>query len=70
MDVLWLFNLMRVTLASLQLFLCNGLEKVWHFSDNIGAEDPSIQEERASFWTSIPMESVLDCGMADLQTPP
>ena len=67
MDVLRLFNLMLVTLSSLQPFFCNGLEKVWHFSDNIGAEDPGIQEERESFWTSIPMESVLDCGMADLR---
>jgi hypothetical protein len=52
---------MRVTLSSSQPFLCHGLKKAWHFSDTVGAEDPSIQEERESFWTSIPMESVLDC---------
>src|SRR5262245_56763304 len=58
---------MLVTLSSLQLFLCHGLKKAWHFSDNVGAEDPGIQEECESFWTSIPMESVLDCGLADLR---
>jgi hypothetical protein len=42
-DVLRLFNLMLVTLASLQPFLCNGLKKGWHFSDNVGAEDPGIE---------------------------
>jgi len=62
-----LFNLMRVPLSSLQPFLGNGLKKGWSFSDTVGTEDPGIQEERESFWTSIPMESVLDCGMADLR---
>ena len=66
-DVLRLCNLMRVTLSSLQPFFCNGLKKGWHFSDHGGAEAPGIQEERESLWTSIPMESVLDCGMADLR---
>src|SRR5262249_29830841 len=37
---------MRVTLSSLQPFLCHGLNKARHFSDNVGAEDPGIQEER------------------------
>ena len=46
MDVLRLFNLMLVTLSSLKPFLCNGLKKARHFSDNVGAEDPGIQEER------------------------
>jgi len=45
-DVLRLFNLMLVTLSSLKPFLCNGLKKARHFSDNVGAEDPGIQEER------------------------
>ena len=66
-DVLRLFNLMLATLASLQSFLCNGLAKAWNFSDHSGAEDSGIQEERESFWTSIPMESMLDCDMADLR---
>ncbi len=46
MDVLRLFNLMLVTLSSLQPFLCHGLKKARHVSDNVGAEDPGIQEER------------------------
>ena len=66
-DVLRLCNLMRVTLSSLQPFLCHGLKKGWHCSDTGGAEAPGIQEERESLWTSIPIESVLDCGMADLR---
>jgi hypothetical protein len=45
-DVLRLFNLMLVTLASLQPFFGNGLKKGWHFSDTVGAEDLGIQEER------------------------
>jgi hypothetical protein len=40
---------MRVTLASLLPFFGNGLKKAWHFSDNVGAEDPAIQEERRVF---------------------
>jgi hypothetical protein len=39
---------MLVTLSSLQPFFGNGLEKVWHFLDNVGAEAPGIQEERES----------------------
>jgi hypothetical protein len=35
---------MLVTLSSLQPFFGNGLKKAWHFSDNVGAEDPGIQE--------------------------
>ena len=66
-DVLRLCNRMRVTLSSLQPFLCHGLKKAWHFSDTVGAEEPGIQEERESLWTSIPLESVLDCGRADLR---
>jgi hypothetical protein len=62
-----LSNLMRVTLSSLQPFLGNGLKKGWSFLDTVGAEDPGIQEERESLWTSIPMESMLDCGRADLR---
>jgi hypothetical protein len=41
-----LFNLMLVTLSSLQPFFCNGLKKGWDFSDTVGTEDPGIQEER------------------------
>jgi hypothetical protein len=41
-DGLRLCNLMRVTLSSLQPFLCHGLKKGWHFSDTVGAEDPGI----------------------------
>jgi len=42
-DVLRLFNLMLVTLASLKPFFFNGLKKALPFSDNVGAEDPGIQ---------------------------
>jgi hypothetical protein len=45
-DVLRLCNLILVTLSSLQPFLCNGLNKARHFSDNVGAEAPGIHEER------------------------
>ena len=41
--MLRLSNLMLVTLSSLQPFFCHGLKKAWHFSDNVGAEDPGIQ---------------------------
>ena len=51
-DVLRLFNLMRVTLSSLQPFFGNGLKKVWHFSEHVGTEDPGIQEERPRKWSS------------------
>ena len=67
MDVLRLFNRMLVTLSSLQPFFFNSLKKACQVSDHVGASDLGIQEERESFWTSIPRESVLDCGMADLR---
>ena len=56
---------MLVTLSSIQPFFGHGL-KGWHFSDTVGAEAPA-SEARESFWTSMPMESVLDCGRADLR---
>ena len=65
-DGLRWFKLMLVTLSSMPFF-GHGLEKGWHFSDTVGAEAPGIQEARESFWTSMPMESVLDCGRADLR---
>ena len=65
--MLRLCNLMLITLSSLLPFLCHGLKKAWHCSDTGGAEESGIQEERESLWTSIPLESVLDCGMADLR---
>ena len=37
---------MLVTLSSLKPFFGNGLKKARHFSDNVGAEDPGIHEER------------------------
>jgi hypothetical protein len=40
-------HLMVVTLSCLQPFLFNGLKKAWPFSDNVEADDPGIQEERA-----------------------
>ena len=43
-DVLRLSNLMLVTLSSLQPFFCNGLKKVWHFSDNVGAKTPESKK--------------------------
>jgi hypothetical protein len=66
-DVLRLCHRMRVTLSSLQPCLYNGLKKAWHCSDTAGAAEPGIQEERESFWTSRPRESVRDCGLAALR---
>jgi hypothetical protein len=37
---------MRVTLSSLQPFLCHGLKQARHFSATVGADDPGIHEER------------------------
>jgi hypothetical protein len=45
-EVLRWFNRMRVTLSSLQPFLCHSLKKTRHCSDNVGAEAPGIHEER------------------------
>jgi hypothetical protein len=45
-DVLRWFNLMLITLSSLQPFLCHGLNKARHFSDTGGTEAPGIHEER------------------------
>jgi hypothetical protein len=48
-NVLRLSNLILVTLSSLKPLFFNGLKKAWPFSDNVGAEDPGIQEERRVF---------------------
>jgi hypothetical protein len=42
-DGLRLCNLKLAILSSLQPFFCHGLKKGWHFSDNVGAEDPGIE---------------------------